>query len=339
MLIAVPNLVASAVEPGLALLADAGKRRGIVLGGGVAFAAALVLTAVSPGFGALLAAFVVLCSASGAFVALSQATLMDLHPDAHERNMARWVVAGSVGVVAGPLLLAGARAAGWGWRPLMLGFAALTLAIVAFARRLPFRRNAEPRRFAHVARDAVRALRRWPVVRWLVVLQLSDLMGDVFLGFLALYLVDVASLSPVQAGLAVALWSGAGLAGDALLVPLLARVRGVRYLRWSAAAVAIVFPAFLLAPNGIKLALLVPLGLLNAGWYAVPQAGLYSEMPGASGTAVAVADVASFVGTLFPLAIGLLAQRAGLQAALWTLLLGPLALLTLLPRSEPVAKG
>ena len=49
------------------------------------------------------------------FVSLSQASLMDTSPDRHDQNMARWTLAGSLGVVAGPLLLAGAAFFGSGW--------------------------------------------------------------------------------------------------------------------------------------------------------------------------------------------------------------------------------
>ena len=78
--------------------------------------------------------------------------------------------------------------------------------------------------------NALRALRRGEVLRWLTLLQFSDLMLDVLLGFLALYFVDVVGVTPAQAGLAVAVWTGVGLLGDFLLIPLLERVRGLSYL-------------------------------------------------------------------------------------------------------------
>ena len=62
-------------------------------------------------------------------------------------------------------------------------------------------------------RDALRAITRREVLRWLVLLELADLLLDVFGGFLALYLVDEAGASHATAGLAVALWAGAGLIG------------------------------------------------------------------------------------------------------------------------------
>ena len=73
---------------------------------------------------------------------------------------------------------------------------------------------------------AFRALRNRSVLRWLLLLEFSDLMLDVFYGFLALYFVDVAGFSTGNAALAVAVWTGVGLPGDFLLIPLLERVRG-----------------------------------------------------------------------------------------------------------------
>lgn len=344
LLLGIPGIFSGVVEPVLGVLSDIWNRRAIILGGGVLFAGALLIAVASQSFFILLIAFVLLYPASGAFVSLSQAALMDAAPDRREHNMARWTLAGSVGVLAGPLALSGAIALGADWRGLFVAFAALTLIPLAGAWRQPLHAPGN-----HVSdgeeaatslrqglRDAWRAVRKRDVLRWLVLLQFSDLMLDILYGFLALYFVDVAGVSGTTAGLAVALWAGVGLVGDALLIPLIERVPGLRYLRWSALAATLVFPAFLLAePLPLKLALLAALGLLNAGWYAIPQAQLYAALPGKSGAALAAANVASLAASVLPLAIGAVAQQAGLGAAMWLLMAGPLALLIGLPRYAP----
>jgi len=165
-------------------------------------------------------------------------------------------------------------------------------------------------------------------VRQLALLEASDLLVDVFHGFLALYLVDVARLDAGAAALGVAVWTGAGLAGDALLLAVLRRVDGARYLRWSAAAALLVYPAFLVVPDApAKLGLVAILGLLNSGWYAIPKAGLYRALDGRSGTAVAVAGVGGLFGSGITLALGLVAGAAGLAPTMGILVLAPLALL------------
>ena len=181
--------------------------------------------------------------------------------------------------------------------------------------------------------DALRALRRGEVLRWLALLQFSDLMLDVLLGFLALYFVDVAGATPAQAGAAVAVWTGLGLLGNLLLIPLLERVRGLRYLRLSAVLELVLFPAFLLVPGfWTKLMLLGLLGLFNTGWYSILKAQLYSAMPGQSGTVMTVGNIFGLVGGLIPLGLGLVAERFDLVVTMWLLLLGPVALLVGIPK-------
>ncbi|MET0648099.1 MAG: MFS transporter, partial [Pyrinomonadaceae bacterium] len=103
ILLSVPPIVGHVVEPALGVLGDVWRRRALVLAGGVAFAAGTLLVGASAGFGMLLAASILSNPASGAFVGLSQATLMDAAPERREQNMARWALAGSVGNSVGPL--------------------------------------------------------------------------------------------------------------------------------------------------------------------------------------------------------------------------------------------
>jgi len=93
LLLTIPTIVSSLIEPILGILADLGQRRQLILGGGRAFAIALVLISLSDHFFGLLAALVLFYPASGGFVSVSQATLMDMEPTRHESNMARWALA------------------------------------------------------------------------------------------------------------------------------------------------------------------------------------------------------------------------------------------------------
>jgi MFS transporter, FSR family, fosmidomycin resistance protein len=264
---------------------------------------------------------------------------MDSEPARHEQNMARWGFAGSLGVVAGTLAISAVAAtgSGVGWRGLFVFMAGLTGALVLIAWRFRFPRghpeDEDSPGFVRGLLNALGALRRGEVVRWLSLLTFSDLMLDILLGFLTLYMVDVVSTSPELAALAATVWMGVGLLGDFLLIPLLERVSGLVYLRVSALAELILFPAFLLAPEvWMKFVLLALLGLFNAGWYSILKGRLYSSMPGQSGSVLVVSNVFGFVGSLVPLGIGLLAQRVGLDVAMWAMLLGPVALLVGLPR-------
>lgn len=340
VLISLPLVSSNLLEPALAILADTWRRRALILGGGCLFAISLAAAAISQSFIPLLLAFVALYPASGAFVSLSQATLMDQQPERREVSMARWTLAGSLGALLGPLCLGLATWLGWSWRSLFLVFVLAALGLTLVAWRLPsFAAGAtfaERETALNTLRMGLgelwRTLRQRQVARWLVLLQFADMMLDVLLGFLALYFVEALGVSPAQASLAVAVWSGASLLGDFLIIPLLERVPGLRYLRWSALAVLLLYPAFLLAPGFVaRLVVLALLGLGNSGWYAILQARVFDEIPGRSGAALAATNLAGAIGALLPLGVSLVAQRYNLQAAMWLLLLGPLVLWLGLP--------
>jgi MFS transporter, FSR family, fosmidomycin resistance protein len=298
--------------------------------GGLAFAASAALTAVAGGFWLLLAALVLGNPASGAFVSLAQATLMDADPPQRVRNMARWTLAGSFGYVGGPVLLAAAVFLGAGWRGAIaaLAVAALPLAFAALRFPNPRPETASPLRRA--VREALAAVRRREVLRLLLLLQAADLLLDGFHGFIALYLVDGVGQPWSVGALGVAVWTGAGLLGDWMLLPVLRRTTGARVIRATALVSLGAYPAFLIVPGlPAKLVLLAALGLLNSGWYAIPKAWLYDALPGQSGTAVAVGGLGGMAGAAVPLLLGFLAGAAGIAATMWVLLLAPVALLAL----------
>jgi FSR family fosmidomycin resistance protein-like MFS transporter len=333
LLLSAPLYASAVLEPVFGVLGDSRWRRVVVVGGGVATAASLALAAGASSFFVLLLAFAVLYPADGAFVSLSQAALMDVSPLERETNMTRWAIAGGIGAVAGPLLLLAFLTLGLGWRELFAAFAVLAfvLALLVSWSRAAVRPSHE----RPSVRATARAFRRPFVVRWLALLELADLMLDVLLGFVALYLVDEVAASDEVGSLGVAVWTGAGLAGGLGLIALLRRVDGLRYLRASALAALALYPAFLLAPGvAAKLVLLALLGLVTAGWYSIPKARLYEALGRQSGAAMAFGSVAGIVGSVFPLAVGIAAAEFGLGAAMWLLLAAPIALLVGVPRPQ-----
>ena len=356
LLASVPLLVGGALELPLGILAGDGRRRRLaVLGGGVLFIFSLVAAAGARSFAVLLAALTLFYPASGAFVSLTQAELMDAWPDRQAQVMARWDLAGATGAVAGPLLLTAVLAAGGGWRAAYLALAvAAALAWLgtclreplppappapAAAGAKPTAAGPEPEAagldasaggqpWTARAREVLAALRDRSVLRWLLLLQVADLLGDVFTGFLALYLVKVVHLSPVVAAAAIAIRLGAGLAGDAALIAVLERVADLTVLRAGAVAAALLYPAFLLVPGTVaKLVILAALSMATAPWYPVLQARLYGSLPGRSSIAVTLSSAAGLAGGLGPLAVGLIADAFGLPWALAGLVAVPVAVL------------
>jgi MFS transporter, FSR family, fosmidomycin resistance protein len=341
LILTLPGLLASVVEPALGLLADLWRRKILVVAGGIAFTVALGFIAMSRGFWTLLIATAVLFPSTGAFVSISQTVLMDLDTDRREKNMARWTFAGSVGAMLGALSLGVAGIPAIGWRGVFAAMGVFAVPLVVITARARFSPAAAPldpeekRSFRDILKDAWVDIRRKEVLRWLGLLELANLTGDILFSFLALYLMDVAALTAGQTALAIMVWTAAGLTGDFLVIKVLDRVKGLAYLRVTAAAMVVAFPAFLLV-SGLPalLVLLGVIGLLKSGWYAVLQARLYAALPGRSGSVLAMNNMAGLLGSLIPLAVGAAAQAAGLHTAMWLLVIGPLAMALGLPREK-----
>jgi MFS transporter, FSR family, fosmidomycin resistance protein len=355
----VPLLAGGLLELPLGVIAGEGRRRRLaVLGGGVIFVLTLLAVASARSFAVLLCAFVAFYPASGAFVSLTQAELMDTWPDRHAQVMARWELAGSTGAVAGPLLLTAVLAAGGGWRDAYLVLAVLAaVTCLASCVRGPGGGPAvAPRGGPAVApdseaagvadrsprmartREVLAALRSWDTLRWLVLLQVADLLVDVFTGFLALYLVDVGHLRPAIAALAIAIRLGAALGGGAALVAVLERAADLAVLRATAVAAALLYPGFLLAPGiAPKLAILAVLSAATAPWYPLLQARLYGSLPGRSSVAVTLGTAAGMAAGIGPLAVGFAAGAFGLPRALAGLAAVPVMILAVSAGARPRA--
>ena len=342
LLLSVPGIIAAFIEPFLGILGDVWKRRLLILGGGIFFTFSLVLTAISKSFLPLLISFIIFFPASGAFVSLSQATLMDSAPDRHAQNMARWSFAGSLGNVLGPILLGIFVYFGLGWRGTYAILAVVSaLCLLAAFRLVP----PDDSSISHLPsfkrvfdgfRSALSALKRREVWRWLLLLEFSDLMLDVLLSFLALYFVDVAHTTDTQAGVAVTIWLALGMFTDFIFIPFIDRQpNSMKFLRRTAALELIAYSVFLLIPGFIpKLIAIIFVNIFNTGWYPILKGSLYSALPGQSASIMAIESVTTPIAKLLPLLVGLLADKFGLGVAIWLLLLGPLTLIIGLPRHD-----
>jgi MFS transporter, FSR family, fosmidomycin resistance protein len=347
LLAAVPLLVGSLLELPAGVIAGTGSRRQrFVLAGGIVFIASVLATGLATSFIGLLVALTIFFPASGLFVSLTQAALMDSAPDRRAQHMARWTLAGSIGAVAGPVLVAAVLGAGGTWRlafVLIAGVGAAAWFAIATTGRHPHNGNGVAQNSVAVDdsgrgggtwpgwRSAVSIVRSSGAVRWLVLLEVADLLLDVLTPFLALYLVAVVHVSPAVAALAIAIRLGAGLAGDLILIRLLERRDSRQVIRVSTVAALALFPAFLLVPGfGAKIVVLAALTIATAPWYPILQAELYASLPGRSNLAVSLASASGLFGALGPLAVGVLAEHFGLSWALTSMCAVPLLMLAAL---------
>src|SRR5215211_2245682 len=145
LLLSLPGIIAAFIEPFIGILGDVWKRRALIVTGGILFTLSLFMTSTSYSFLFLLFSFILFFPSSGAFVSLSQANLMDADTARHEQNMARWTFAGSLGVLAGPLLLGLFVYLGLGWRGTYAALASFsTLCLLAALRYLPVDKISPP---------------------------------------------------------------------------------------------------------------------------------------------------------------------------------------------------
>ncbi len=103
-------------------------------------------------------------------------------------------------------------------------------------------------------------------------------------------------------------------------------------MRFSAVLAAIVYPAWLLTPwLPVKIVLLVVIRLTTTGWYQVLQGEAYASVPGKSGTVMAISSLAGLAGGVLIWLVGWIAGQAGLNVAMWLLLIGPISLVLFVP--------
>jgi len=342
LLFGAPAILSTVLEPAVLLLGDTPLRGRLMLAGGLLLGMAFLLIGGADSFPVLLLALTVSYPASGAFVGLTQATMIERHPARESEMMARWTAAGTLGSLSGPVLFAGLVALGLSWRApfVLLGAVCLGLALVVH-RRQPFRPT--PINWGSIAGElrsnllATIPLRRlW---RWLLLLPLADLMLDVFFGYIALFLTDVVGLPPATAAVAVTIWLLGFLAGQVLLARRLAGQDVRRLIRWTSAATLVLFPLWLVAPGGAvgRLAGLFVLGLLASPWYPLLQGEAFASFPGRAATVTALTSVTGTAGGILAILAGMVAASFGLTAGLALLLLGPLGLLVFTP--EESTKG
>jgi FSR family fosmidomycin resistance protein-like MFS transporter len=339
LLFGAPAILSTVLEPAVLLLGDTPLRGRLMLAGGLLLGMAFLLIGGADSFPVLLLALTVSYPASGAFVGLTQATMIERHPARESEMMARWTAAGTLGSLSGPVLFAGLVALGLSWRApfVLLGAVCLGLALVV-RRPQPFRPT--PLNWRSISKElrfnlqaTIRLRRLW---RWLLLLPLADLMLDVFFGYIALFLTDVVGLPPATAALAVTIWLLGFLAGQVLLARRLAGQDVRRLIRWTSAATLVLFPLWLVAPGGAvgRLAGLFVLGLLASPWYPLLQGEAFASFPGRAATVTALTSVTGTAGGILAILAGMVAASFGLTAGLALLLLGPLGLLVFTPEGS-----
>jgi len=257
-----------------------------------------------------------------------------------------------MGNLAGPLVVGAGFALGFGWRRAFASLAGLALLLTLTLIPRPFpasqpahqastateptEASSQPRlRISTLFFNLWAALHNRALLRWIILLEFSDLLLDVFTGYSALYFTDIVGLSPAQTSLTLSVLMVSSLVADLLLIVILERYPGCSVVRLSAAMAIAVYITWLLAPwPAVKVLLLVAIRFSTIGWYPVLQGEAYAAAPGRSGSVMALTSLGSILGGALIWLVGWAAGQAGLATAMWLLLLGPLCLVLFVPKDS-----
>jgi MFS family permease len=144
-------------------------------------------------------------------------------------------------------------------------------------------------------------------------LEVSDLLLDIFAGYLPLYLSDLVGFTPIQTSLVLAGFMLANLAADAIVIPLLDRFSGRKIVVLSALFVSVLCVLWLMPDLPVvRVGMLFAIHLATLGWYPVLKGEAQACLPGRSGTVMVVASLAGLFGGGMAAFIGLFADWLGL---------------------------
>ena len=276
---------------------------------------------------------------------ISDALLVETHPAAPGRIMARQTLIDTLGALLAPLTVTLLAALGVDWPLAFLGAGGMWLLYAGLVWRTPFPPNGHavpadeaeagpigPLAGLRAMRDNLRTVGRLPSVwRWLFIVALGDFLTDVLVSFLPLFLADVIGLDEAALGLVLSADMLASLAGLVLLEPALARWGDRRVLAGAVLGAGVLFPLWLLAPSpALTVILMLAFSLCTSAIYPLSKARLLAASQGYTTTVTALAPLASVPASLVPLVIGIVAGAAGLRAGLLVLLIAPPLMLILL---------
>jgi len=321
-LLFVPGVLAMLVEPWLFVLADRWPRKPFVAGGLAAMGVGIGVASCATDPWVLMAAITLAWIGSGAAVALGQATLADARPNDRERALTRWALAGEVGDLATPLVLAAFAFAGFGWRAAGVAIGALLVAWALWLTAAPFPSRADGE---EEPEGSLReALRRPRLMGWLAAAALCELLDEIVVIFASLHLRDALGLDLATRSLVIGAGVVGAVAGAAVTERLLARMDPMRLLFGASVACAVSLVGWIFAPNAwVSGALFAAVGATAAPMYPLVFARAYAALPGRSGTVHAAAHAFTPFALVVPVALGWVADAWGAEWALAALLAQP----------------
>ena len=268
--------------------------------------------------------------ASGCALCVAEGLVVEAARHSRERAMARLSLAANAGDLAVPLLLAILSCYGLGWRAafVVAGGFALVLAIVhASARsldRLSSGANGDPEHHAPTIREALRmAFATRSLLGWSFACASTNLLDEVLVAFSALHM-HALGATPGQRSFAVAAWIFGGFVGLAGLERFDGRSSARRWLLSASAATAIAITTLAVSHSTrMGTCALFLIGVAGSTLHPMAKARAYAALPSRPALVNAVGAVLLPFEMAAPVAIGIVATRAGSLWAIVCLLVAP----------------
>lgn len=340
VLFTIPGVAAFCLDPVVFVLADRWGRAWLVRGGLAAMAIASVVAACAPGPITLTAAIAVWNIATGAAVSLGEATLIDQWPERRARTLARWSLMAMLGDFAAPLLFGGLVLLGvdarWRFAFAIVGVLLVVLTVAMTLRPYPAPPPSDDEDEPTLWQALRDALRDRVLIAWLFGMELCNLLDEILIVFATIRVRDELGGSPLWQSATVAAFVGGGTLGLILLDRLLIRWREHQLLIASGIACAACFLIWLASPTAWLSALLMfPVGLTTAPLYPLATAQAYARRPERSGIIVVASHMFAPFALALPGALGLIADRFGVPAALAVMVVQPIGLVVLAAATRP----
>ena len=348
-----PQVLSLGIEPVLVLWAGRWHRPTALAVGLVGMALSLWLSALAPDLLSFGLAFAVYAPASGVTLGLAEASLMDQRSSERERVLTQWMLAGTLGDLAAPLLLWGLAACHLGWRTALgaTGTVLLGVSLVVLRSRIegPAHEASDPPSSAEehdadeqlpwrplsalgaalaASRRRLREARAHPALLvWLCATALCTFMDEALAVLVGLRVYRVTS-DEVLAAQSLLGFTLGGCCGLLALERRLRRAPAGPLLAVACVGSALCFGSWVwLNVTVTSAVLLVLAGAFTTAHYPLALARAYAALPKDSTLVAATAQAFGAIDLGAPLMLGLIADRFGIGAALGALLLQPLGIL------------
>jgi len=335
LVFALPLLGSAVLEAAASLAAERCPRPRVAGAGLLVLAVALGVCGLTDTSAGLALGLGLAGAASGIACSVAQVELIAVSRDGPERAMTRWALFGELGDGLTPLLTAWVLSVGGSYRVVFLLAAALALGhglLLIFSAGAGSNPASDEELESAPLLDAVRVgLKNRALWTWLLAAALCTFLDELVIAFGALRAEHDLGASAAAATACVTGAAFGAALGAAATGRLLVSVSADRVLVGSALATLGALAAVVLAPSVPALGVaLTVLGAAAAPQYALLQAKAYASVPGRPGVVNAFAQIFVVLDVVGPLALGALAERAGLPAALAALALQPLGVLVIL---------